>query len=189
MMKFSAILTLFLAVNIYLYGGIPGVASSASVNQQKPSVAVDEMQLKKAQARGIKKPSDWDSDTLAQKAMVAVDTNPLDATAQKQRGEKIIKTSETKYQPNWDSIDSRPLPSWFDEGKIGIFMHWGVFSVPSKTNEWFWEDWKNGNNATVQYMKENFKPDFTYPDFAPMFTTEFFNPDQWAELFEASGAK
>lgn len=33
-----------------------------------------------------------------------------------------------RYEPNWDSLDSRPLPSWYDEAKIGIFIHWGVFS-------------------------------------------------------------
>ena len=97
--------------------------------------------------------------------------------------------SSAKYEPNWKSIDSRPLPDWFDEGKIGIFMHWGVFSVPSKGSEWFWESWKAHDNATVQFMKDNFKPNFTYADFAPMFTSEFFKPDQWTDLFNAAGAK
>ena len=34
------------------------------------------------------------------------------------------------YQPNWPSLDSRPLPSWYDEAKIGIFMHFGPYAVP-----------------------------------------------------------
>lgn len=38
---------------------------------------------------------------------------------------------ETKYEPTWPSLDSRPIPSWYDEAKFGIFMHWGVYSVPS----------------------------------------------------------
>lgn len=46
-----------------------------------------------------------------------------------------------KYTPDWESIDSRPLPSWYDESKFGIFLHWGVFSVPSFQSEWFWNDW------------------------------------------------
>lgn len=41
-----------------------------------------------------------------------------------------------QYTPDWNSIDSRPLPSWYDESKIGIFIHWGVFSVPSIASEW-----------------------------------------------------
>jgi len=43
-----------------------------------------------------------------------------------------------KYETNWDSLDKRPLPLWYDEAKVGIFIHWGVFSVPAFDNEWFW---------------------------------------------------
>ena len=42
-----------------------------------------------------------------------------------------------KYTPDWDSLDKRPLPQWYDDAKIGIFIHWGVFSVPSFGSEWF----------------------------------------------------
>ena len=45
------------------------------------------------------------------------------------------------YEPTWESLDSRPLPAWYDEAKFGIFIHWGVFSVPSFGTEWFWERW------------------------------------------------
>lgn len=43
-----------------------------------------------------------------------------------------------RYEPNWNSIDSRALPEWYDQAKFGIFIHWGVFSVPSFGSEWFW---------------------------------------------------
>lgn len=43
-----------------------------------------------------------------------------------------------RYQPTWGSLDARPLPAWFDEAKFGVFIHWGVFSVPSFGSEWFW---------------------------------------------------
>lgn len=46
------------------------------------------------------------------------------------------------YKPTWDSLDRRPLPSWYDDGKVGIFIHWGVYAVPSYTSEWFWINWK-----------------------------------------------
>lgn len=46
-----------------------------------------------------------------------------------------------KYEPSWDSLDSRPLPQWYDDAKIGIFIHWGVYSVPSIDSEWFWDHW------------------------------------------------
>ena len=93
------------------------------------------------------------------------------------------------YQPTWESLDSRPLPTWYDEAKFGIFIHWGVFSVPSFGTEWFWNRWQSGNPEFVEFMKKNYPPGWTYADFAPQFTAEFYDPDQWAELFKASGAK
>ncbi len=68
-------------------------------------------------------------------------------------------------------------------------MHWGVFSVPSFGSEWFWQHWKRGNKPYVNFMKKNYRPDFTYADFASDFTAEFFNPNQWADILKASGAK
>lgn len=59
------------------------------------------------------------------------------------RGESLSNLSDKKYDPTWDSLDSRPLPSWFDDAKFGIFIHWGVFSVPSFGSEWFWINWKS----------------------------------------------
>ena len=38
------------------------------------------------------------------------------------------------YQPTWESLDSRPAPSWYLDAKFGIFIHWGVYSVPSFAN-------------------------------------------------------
>ena len=42
----------------------------------------------------------------------------------------LITCSYGQYTPDWDSLDARPLPDWYDEDKIGIFMHFGPFSVP-----------------------------------------------------------
>lgn len=97
--------------------------------------------------------------------------------------------SFANYTPDWKSLDSRPLPPWYDDAKFGIFLHWGVFSVPSTVGVWFWYDWKTGNPDAIAFMKNNFKPDFTYQDFAPMFTAELFNADKWADLFRDAGAK
>jgi alpha-L-fucosidase len=101
-----------------------------------------------------------------------------------------VATAGEKYQPNWESLDKRPLPAWYDEVKFGIFIHWGVFSVPSFGSEWFWWDWKGAHQKdVVQFMEKNYPPGFTYADFAPMFKAEFYNPDQWADILAASGAK
>lgn len=95
-----------------------------------------------------------------------------------------------RYEPNWESLDSRPLPSWYDEGKFGIFITWGLWSVPAVGDEWFWYNWRHWRTPdVVKYMKDMYRPDYTYPDFASEFTAELFDPDHWAELFQASGAR
>ncbi|XP_071815084.1 alpha-L-fucosidase-like isoform X2 [Apostichopus japonicus] len=99
------------------------------------------------------------------------------------------KVHQGPYQPNWESIDSRPIPGWYDEAKFGIFMHWGVYSVPAFKNEWFWYKWKTGNPDYVNFMKENYPPHFQYPDFAPKFTAEMFDANHFADVLQASGAQ
>lgn len=97
---------------------------------------------------------------------------------------------QQSYQPNWKSLDSRPLPSWYDEAKVGIFIHWGVFSVPSFDTEWFWWHWKGLHWAKDEkFMRQNYRPGFSYVDFAPSFTAQLFDADAWAQLIEKSGAK
>lgn len=98
--------------------------------------------------------------------------------------------AEQRYKPNWKSIDSRPLPSWYDEAKIGIFLHWGVFSVPSYVDEWFWDWWLvKKDERIVKFMERNYPPNFTYPEFASHFTAELFDANQWAKMFVRSGAR
>uniref|UniRef100_A0A7G3ACN5 Putative alpha-L-fucosidase n=1 Tax=Lutzomyia longipalpis TaxID=7200 RepID=A0A7G3ACN5_LUTLO len=105
------------------------------------------------------------------------------------KSSSAIETEGEKYQPTWESLDTRPLPAWYDEAKVGIFLHWGVYSVPSFGSEWFWKNWKDNKKDYVEYMTKNYKPGFTYQEFARDFTAEHFNPKQWAKLFEKSGAK
>ena len=38
---------------------------------------------------------------------------------------------QNRYQPTWESIDRRPSPAWYTDSKFGIFIHWGVYSVPA----------------------------------------------------------
>lgn len=100
--------------------------------------------------------------------------------------------STARYAANWTSLDARPLPRWFDEAKIGIFVHWGVFSVPGfgQFSEWFWYWWQSKKRAEeVEFMQKNYPPGFKYADFAPEFRAEFFDPDNWADIFKASGAR
>lgn len=109
------------------------------------------------------------------------------------------------YQANWESINSRPIPQWFTDVKFGIFIHWGVYSVPAwapanadigiyaKYSEWYW--WRMMNTKDKagtlfrEYHNQMYGEDFLYQDFAPMFKAEHFDPGQWAGLFKKAGAR
>lgn len=102
----------------------------------------------------------------------------------------LAAPSTGRYSPDWDSLDTRPTPDWYDDAKIGIFLHWGVFSVPSFGSEWFWWDWQGAKvPAFREFMERNYRPGFTYQDFAPQFKAEFFDPDHWAAIFKKAGAR
>ena len=114
--------------------------------------------------------------------------------------------ASVKYTADWESLDSRPIPEWYDQSKIGIFIHWGVYSVPSFVDvgthglaEWFWYYWKTpigeiperhmaAAKSARNYMDKTYPSHFQYTDFARDFTGEFFEPKKWAEIFKASGA-
>ena len=103
------------------------------------------------------------------------------------------------YQPTWESLDSRPIPAWFPDAKFGIFIHWGVYSVPSWIRvregryasyaEWYYARVVGELKGEEDYHELTYGADFAYRDFAPMFTAELFDPDFWAELFAESGAR
>jgi len=109
------------------------------------------------------------------------------------------------YKPSWESLDKRPTPAWFEDSKFGIFIHWGVYSVPAwgptgedigvydKYSEWYWNKLLNKGSKVNKHFTEfhlrTYGPNFKYQDFAPMFKAELFNPDEWAGLFQKSGAK
>ena len=102
-----------------------------------------------------------------------------------------LDLTESKYDPDWNSLDKRPLPQWYDDAKVGIFIHWGVFSVPSFASEWFWWQWKGDKptKSVVDFMEKYYPPGFTYADFGKEFRAEFFNATEWANIFKAAGAK
>ncbi len=92
-------------------------------------------------------------------------------------------------QPTWDSLKANyRVPAWFYEAKFGVFMHWGLYSVPAHHNEWYE---KHMYGADRQWHAEHFGPQakFGYKDFIPLFTQEKFDPAAWAELFKKAGAR
>ncbi|XP_074782066.1 tissue alpha-L-fucosidase isoform X2 [Athene noctua] len=94
-----------------------------------------------------------------------------------------------RYRPDWASLDTRPLPAWFDQAKVGVFVHWGVFSVPAWGSEWFWWHWRGEHRPDYErFVQRRYPPDTTYADFAPHFTAHDFQPREWAQLFQRAGA-
>ncbi|WP_430968794.1 alpha-L-fucosidase [Spongiimicrobium sp. 2-473A-2-J] len=104
------------------------------------------------------------------------------------------------YQNSWEALDARPIPTWFEDAKFGIFIHWGVYSVPAWRKlepglyasyaEWYYAKvMYNPDNGGVAFHRKNYGEDFEYRDFAPLFKAELFHPEAWANLFKKSGAK
>jgi alpha-L-fucosidase len=121
-----------------------------------------------------------------------------------------------KFQPNLKSVRKHEVPEWFHDAKLGIFIHWGLFSVPAfapsgKGNnleilakegwteyyahnpyaEWYLNTMKISSSPTQKYHIETYGEDFSYDNFALMFNeaSKNWNPDEWADLFKKIGAK
>ena len=102
-----------------------------------------------------------------------------------------VKLPPGPFQPTWESLkENYRVPRWFIGAKFGLFMHWGLYSVPAHHNEWY-EKHMYSNGADGQWHVEHFGPQdkFGYKDFIPLFTCSNWNPEAWADLFKKSGAK
>ena len=115
------------------------------------------------------------------------------------------------YEPTVESLDRHPLPDWYADAKLGIFIHWGLYSVPGWaplvhpehdfssqdyiTNnpyaEWYYNTMRIDGSPTQKYHREKYGADYDYYNFAATFNSEIkkWNPDSWAEIFRAAGAK
>jgi len=130
-----------------------------------------------------------------------------------ERGERsqLARGSSTGPAPmeqEFASLDKRPNPTWFDDDKIGIFIHWSVFSVPAIA--WVYPDKRYGygghscwyglyidhiaklapsEQAKLEAFHRNNYGDVPFKALAPLFKAAVFDPDQWAQLFKRSGAR
>ena len=95
--------------------------------------------------------------------------------------------------PSWEELRARPYPQWFTDAKLGIFIHWGVYSVVAYGGEESYGEWllrglQTGDTIRTSYVRDQFGEDFTYRDLAPLFKAELFDPAEWADLFRRAGA-
>ena len=98
---------------------------------------------------------------------------------------------EGPYHDSWASLSAFEVPSWFEKAKFGIFIHWGLFSVPAFRNEWYSRNMYVQGSPEFEHHVKTYGPqkDFGYKDFIPLFTAEEFDPKAWAELFAEAGAR
>jgi alpha-L-fucosidase len=119
-----------------------------------------------------------------------------------------------RYEATKQSLKKHEVPNWFNDAKLGIFIHWGLFSVPAfaitgidlnesmkrgieehfKNNpyaEWYLNSLRIPGSPTQDFHRENFGEDFSYDDFVPIFNNQLkkWNPEEMTEIFRKAGAK
>src|ERR1035438_1919467 len=111
-------------------------------------------------------------------------------------GATLSAAEMRRYEPKWEYLDQRPTPEWYRDAKFGIFIHWGLYSVPGwgvkgEYAEWYWNHIhdQKADNPWWQYHQRVWGKDFDYAQFAPLFRAENWDPAQWADIFARSGAK
>jgi len=116
--------------------------------------------------------------------------------------------SPGRFEPAWESLDSRVNPPWFDDAKIGIFIHWSVFSVPAMAYVYPEKPYgygghscwyglyvdrlrllEPGEQAKIEAFHRETYGDVAFKELAPLFKAEAFNARQWAALFKRAGAR
>jgi alpha-L-fucosidase len=101
------------------------------------------------------------------------------------------KRAPRRYEATWESLRGHEVPQWYRDAKFGIFIHWGLYSVPAFANEWYPRSmYQSGTREFEHHVKTyGSQGTFGYKDFIPKFTAERFDPDAWAALFEDAGAR
>jgi alpha-L-fucosidase len=95
------------------------------------------------------------------------------------------------FRPDWNSLKHFEVPAWYLDGKFGIFIHWGVYSVPAFGSEWYPRQMYLQGSSEFQHHVATYGPQrkFGYKDFIPLFKAEKYDPGAWAALFKKAGAK
>ncbi|MBA7565859.1 hypothetical protein ES708_07544 [subsurface metagenome] len=109
--------------------------------------------------------------------------------------ENLKQSGDKHYEPTWESLSQHSTPEWYEDAVLGIYFHWGVYSV-AEMGEWYaqrmyCEKEDRYHSGNIDYHKKTYGDpctEFGYKDFVPMFKAEKWDPDFWAELFENAGA-
>ena len=95
------------------------------------------------------------------------------------------------FRPDWESLQNYKVPEWYMDAKFGIFIHWGVYSVPAFGTEWYPRMMYTEGSDEYKHHIATYGPQnkFGYKDFIPLFKAEKYDPTAWARLFKEAGAK
>jgi len=116
---------------------------------------------------------------------------------------------KNKFDPTWESVKTHKIPAWYEDCKLGIFIHWGLYSVPAFATptvelgvvnneewfcnnpyaEWYYNSLNMGEGETFDYHNKTYGKDFAYEDFTKLWKAEKFDPAEWASLFHEAGAR
>lgn len=113
----------------------------------------------------------------------------------KNRDEYLAKIdaviAEGPYNDTWESLTNMEIPRWFCRDKFGIFIHWGLFSIPAFNNEWYSRNMYVMGSPEYEHHIATYGPhkDFGYKDFIPMFTAPKFDANEWISIFKNAGAR
>src|ERR1700691_2579100 len=101
------------------------------------------------------------------------------------------EVSHKAFRANWNSLGRYQVPDWFRDAKFGIFIHWGVYSVPAFGSEWYPRQMYLAGSEENQHHVSVYGPvtKFGYKDFIPLFKAQHYDPQAWAHLFKESGAR
>ena len=99
--------------------------------------------------------------------------------------------ADGKFRADWDSLSQYQVPDWYRDAKFGIFIHWGVYSVPAYGSEWYPRQMYRAGSKENAHQVATYGPltKFGYKDFIPMFKAEHYDPQVWAQLFKDAGAQ
>jgi alpha-L-fucosidase len=94
------------------------------------------------------------------------------------------------FADTWESLAAYQPPRWFCDAKFGIFIHWGVYSVPAYGSEWYARRMYQQGRPEFEHHRATYgaQDEFGYKDFIPKFTADSFEPAEWTKLFREAGA-
>jgi alpha-L-fucosidase len=165
---------LALFVSLFLLAAAPSILAQADASNDPL-----------APTRDTKSAVEIDREWQQSVAKYDAERNRLVAEAEKQ-------ANDGPYRPDWGSLMKYEQPQWYKDAKFGIFIHWGVYSVPSAENEWYPRNMYRPDEGAYKNFREHFaKGDESkgYKDLIPLFRAEHFDAAAWAKVFKGSGAQ